>query len=33
LLGSLTAQAARLLQAAVAAGLNVFVSGGTQPET
>jgi pilus assembly protein CpaF len=29
-LGTLTAQAARFLEAAVAAGLNVLVSGGTQ---
>src|SRR4051794_41382327 len=29
-LGSLTSQAARFLEAAVAAGLNVLVSGGTQ---
>jgi pilus assembly protein CpaF len=30
-LETLTAQAARFLEAAVAAGLNVLVSGGTQP--
>jgi pilus assembly protein CpaF len=29
-LGTLTAQAARFLEAAVASGLNVLVSGGTQ---
>jgi hypothetical protein len=32
-LGSLTEQAARFLEASVAAGLNILVAGGTQAET